>query len=157
MATDKADKGRIAAQNRRARRDYAIEETFEAGLVLTGTEVKSLRLAQASINEAYAAVRDGELFLLNAHIPEYKPGIRFTHTPRRERKLLLKGREIRKLIGAVEREGMTLIPLSIYFNPRGLAKIEIALARGRNQRDKRDVIKERDWKMEQARLRRDKN
>ncbi len=156
MASNNAVKGRIAAQNRRARRDYAIEETFEAGLVLTGTEVKSLRLAQASINEAYAGVRKGELYLINAHIPEYKPGIRFTHAPRRDRKLLLKGREIRKLLGAVEREGMTLIPLSIYFNQRGLAKIELALARGRTHRDKRDVIKERDWKMEQARLRREK-
>ena len=156
MATNSPEKGRIAAQNRRARRDYAIEETFEAGLVLTGTEVKSLRESKASINESYAGVRKGELFLFNAHIPEYRAGGRFTHAPRRDRKLLLKWREIRKLIGSVEREGMTLVPLSIYFNKRGLAKIELALARGRTMRDKRAVIKERDWKIEQSRLRREK-
>lgn len=156
MASNSPEKGRIAASNRRARRDYAIEETFEAGLVLTGTEVKSLRASQASINESYAGVRAGELFLFNAHIPEYRAGARFGHAPRRDRKLLLKGREIRKLIGSVERDGMTLIPLSIYFNKRGIAKVELALARGRRQIDKRAVLKERDWKLEQARLRREK-
>ena len=146
---------RFAAQNRRARHDYLIESTLEAGIQLTGTEVKSLREGRASIGEAYAGEKDGELYLLNAHIPEYAAS-RVNHEPRRARKLLVHKREMRKLLGAVTREGKTLVPLSIYFNKRGRAKVDLALASGKNQADKRAAIKERDWKREQARLMRGK-
>ena len=156
MARKSAPRGPLAAQNRRARRDYAVEEIFEAGLVLTGTEVKSLRAGQASIAESYAGDEGGELFLLNAHIPEYRAAGHFGHEPRRPRKLLLKKREIGKLIGAVRRQGMTLVPLSIFFNPRGIAKVELALARGRRNYDKRAAVKARDWKRDKARLMRDR-
>jgi SsrA-binding protein len=154
MAKDAAPK-RYAAQNRRARHDYFIESTLEAGIQLTGTEVKSLREGRASIAEAYAAEKDGELYLLNAHIPEYSAS-RFNHEPRRPRKLLVHKREMRKLLGAVSREGKTLVPLAIYFNKRGRAKLDLALARGKHKADKRAAIKERDWKREQGRLMRDK-
>ncbi|MBL8661146.1 MAG: SsrA-binding protein SmpB [Rhodospirillales bacterium] len=140
------------AKNRRARFDYAIEDTFEAGVMLAGTEVKSLRRGQASINEAYAGERGGELFLFNAHVPEYEAGKTFGHEPRRARKLLLHRREIAKLIIAIRREGMTLIPLSIYFNKRGVAKVGLALARGKQKADKRAAIKDRDWKRQKSRL-----
>jgi SsrA-binding protein len=140
------------AQNRRARFDYSIEDTFEAGLMLTGSEVKSLRRGQASINEAYAGEKGGEIFLFNAYVPEYEAGKTFGHEPRRARKLLLHRREIAKLIIAVRREGMTLIPLSIYFNKRGLAKVALALARGKQKADKRAAIKDRDWKRQKSRL-----
>ena len=143
--------GRIAAQNRRARYDYAIAETFEAGLVLTGSEVKSLRAGKGNINEAYAAAKDGEIFLLNAHISEYAQA-REGHDPLRARKLLLKKREVRKLLGAVQREGMTIVPLKIYFNARGIAKAEIGLAKGRKKHDRREREKERDWDRQKARL-----
>jgi len=143
---------RIAAQNRRARHDYHIEERFEAGLALVGTEVKSLRQGHASISEAYAGEKGGELFLFNAHIPEYESGRHFGHEPRRPRKLLLHRREIGRLIGAVRREGMTLVPLSVYFNRRGLAKVDLALARGMQKVDKRAAVKDRDWKRDKARL-----
>ncbi len=140
------------AQNRRARYDYSIGETFEAGLMLAGTEVKSLRRGQASITESYAGEKGGELFLFNAHVPEYESGKTFGHEPRRPRKLLLRRREIAKLLGAIRREGMTLIPLSIYFNKRGLAKVALALARGKQKADKRMAIKERDWQRQKSRL-----
>ena len=146
------DKVKTVAENRRARFDYFIEETFEAGIALSGTEVKSLRFGEGSIAEAYAHVHDGEAWLINANIPEFSHGNRFNHEPKRPRKLLLNGREIEKLFGAVARQGMTLVPLSIYFNSRGRAKVELALAKGRKLHDKRDYEKEKDWKKEQGRL-----
>ncbi|MDP6805016.1 MAG: SsrA-binding protein SmpB [Rhodospirillales bacterium] len=156
MARKRPSPGRIAVRNRKARYAYAIEDTFEAGIALAGSEVKSLRDGKASINEAYATSRDGELFLLNAHIPEYLQAGRFNHEPRRPRKLLMKRREINRLTGAVQREGMTLVPLAIYFNDRGRAKVELALARGKHHYDKRATVKQRDWKIEKARLLRDR-
>lgn len=148
---------KIAAENRRARYHYEIGETFEAGLMLTGTEVKSLRTGKATIAESYASVdRAGELYLINATIPEYLQANRFNHEPKRHRKLLLKSREIAKLSQGVEREGMTIVPLKIYFNERGRAKIEIALARGKQLHDKRETEKKRDWNREKGRLLREK-
>src|SRR5881275_2738615 len=146
------DKQQVVAENRRARFDYFIEERFEAGIQLAGTEVKALRSGEGSIAEAYATVEGEEVWLINSHIPEYSHGNRFNHDPRRPRKLLLKNREIAKLQGAVARQGLTLVPLSIYFNGRGRAKVELALAKGKKVHDKRDTIKERDWKREQQRL-----
>ena len=146
------DKVKTVAENRRARFDYAIDETFEAGIVLQGTEVKSLRFGEGTIAESYAEVKDEEVWLINSNIPEFSHGNRFNHQPKRARKLLLNQREIAKLHGAVARKGMTLVPLSIYFNGQGRAKVELALARGKNVRDKRDTSKERDWKREQGRL-----
>ena len=146
------DKKKVVAENRRARFDYAIEETLEAGIALTGTEVKSLRFGEGSIAESYAEVRDGQVWLINSNVPEFSHGNRFNHEPKRPRKLLLHGREIEKLFGAVSRQGMTLVPLSIYFNSRGRAKVELALARGRKLHDKREHEKEKDWKREQGRL-----
>lgn len=148
---------RIAAQNRKARHNYFIEDTLEAGIMLLGTEVKSLRAGQANLNDAYAAEQDGAIYLLNAHIPEYKHGNRNNHAPRRARKLLLRTREVNKLLGAISREGMTAVPLSIYFNARGIAKVELGLAKGKKQHDKRATIKERDWNREKARALRAKN
>ena len=150
------DKKKTVAENRRARFDYHIDETVEAGIMLTGTEVKSLRFGEGSIAEAYAEVRDSECWLVNSNVPEFSHGNRFNHEPKRPRKLLLHQREIDKLQGAVERKGMTLVPLSIYFNSRGRAKVELALARGKNAADKRHTIKERDWKREQQRIMRDR-
>ena len=149
-------KKKTVAENRRARFDYFIEETFEAGIALSGTEVKSLRFGEGSITEAYAEVRDGECWLINANIPEFSHGNRFNHEPKRPRKLLLHTREIEKMIGAVERKGMTLVPLSVYFNSRGRAKVELALAKGKQTHDKRQTIKDRDWKRDKARLLRDR-
>ena len=149
------DKKKTVAENRRARFDYFIEDVFEAGIALTGTEVKSLRFGEGSITESYAEVKDGQVFLINSNVPEFSHGNRFNHEPKRPRKLLLHEREIAKLTGAVERKGMTLVPLSIYFNGRGRAKVELALAKGKNVADKRQTIKERDWKREQQRLMRD--
>jgi SsrA-binding protein len=146
------DKKKIVAENRRARFDYFIDEVFEAGIVLTGTEVKSLRFGEGSIAESYAEVKDDEVWLVNSNVPEFSHGNRFNHEPKRPRKLLLKERQIAKMHGAVAREGMTLVPLSIYFNGKGRAKVELALARGKKAHDKRDTIKERDWKREQSRL-----
>ena len=146
------DKKKIVAENRRARFDYFIEDKLEAGIALTGTEVKSLRHGEGSIAESYATVDGEEVWLINSHIPEYSHGNRLNHQPKRPRKLLLKGREISKLQGAVARQGLTLVPLSIYFNSRGRAKVEIALARGKKVHDKRETVKERDWKREQQRL-----
>ena len=146
------DKKKVVAENRRARFDYFVEDRIEAGIALVGTEVKALRQGEGSIAESYATVADEEVWLINSHIPEYSHGNRLNHEPRRQRKLLLKGREIAKLHGAVTRQGLTLVPLSIYFNSRGRAKVELALARGKKVHDKRDTIKERDWKREQGRL-----
>lgn len=154
--TSSFDKQKTVALNRRARFDYFLEETFEAGIALSGTEVKSLRFGEGSITEAYAEVRDGECWLINANIPEFSHGNRFNHEPKRPRKLLLHTREIEKMIGAVERKGMTLVPLSIYFNSRGRAKVELALAKGKQAHDKRETIKDRDWKRDKARLLRDR-
>jgi SsrA-binding protein len=146
------DKKKVVAENRRARFDYFVDDRVEAGIALTGTEVKSLRHGEGSIAESYATVEGEEVWLINSHIPEYSHGNRLNHQPRRARKLLLKGREISKLQGAVARQGLTLVPLSLYFNSRGRAKVELALARGKKVHDKRDTVKERDWKREQARL-----
>src|SRR4051812_26680966 len=146
------DKQKVVAENRRARFDYFIEERFEAGIQLTGTEVKSLRYGEGAIAESYATVDGDEVWLVNSHVPEYSHGNRQNHEPKRARKLLLKVREIAKLNGAISRQGLTLVPLSIYFNASGRAKIELALARGKKAHDKRDTIKERDWKREQQRL-----
>ncbi len=147
------DKKKIVAENRRARFDYAIEQTFEAGIALTGTEVKALRFGEGSIAESYAEVAaDGGVWLVNSNIPEFSHGNRFNHEPKRPRKLLLHAREINKLHGAVARDGMTLVPLMVYFNSRGRAKVELALAKGRKAHDKREHIKERDWKKEAGRI-----
>ena len=145
-------KVKTVAENRRARFDFAIESTLEAGIALTGTEVKSLRFGQGSIAESYAEVRDGAVWLVNSNVPEYSHGNRENHEPKRPRKLLLHEREIDKLDAAVSRKGMTLVPLSIYFNARGRAKVELALAKGRQHQDKREYEKEKDWKREAGRL-----
>ena len=147
---------KLIAENRRARFDYFLEEKFEAGLSLTGSEVKSLRLGKANIAESYAAAEGRQLTLVNAYIPEYGPANRFNHEPRRPRRLLLRRKEIDKLLGAVRRDGRTLIPTRLYFNDKGLAKLELALAKGKSAPDKRHVVAERDWKREQGRLMREK-
>jgi SsrA-binding protein len=152
QSTPAFDKKKIVAENRRARFDYAVDEVFEAGLVLQGTEVKALRFGEGTIAESYAEVRDGQVWLVNANIPEFSHGNRHNHEPKRPRKLLLSAREINKMHGAVARQGMTLVPLSVYFNSRGRAKVELALAKGRKSHDKREHIKEQDWKREAARL-----
>ena len=141
----------LVAQNRRARYDYSIEDTIEAGLMLTGSEVKSLRLGRGSITEAFAGEKGGEIWLMNAHFPEYEGARNFGHEPRRPRKLLLHRRQIERLIGAVRREGMTLVPMRIYFNDRGRAKIEIGLAKGKRNVDKRQDIKNREWQRDKQR------
>jgi SsrA-binding protein len=150
--TNPFDKQKIVAENRRARYDYFVEDRFETGIALTGTEVKALRQGEGSIAESYASVEGEEVWLINSHIPEYSHGNRLNHEPRRPRKLLLKRREIAKLHGAVTRQGLTLVPLSIYFNGTGRAKVELALARGKKVHDKRETVKDRDWKREQQRL-----
>ena len=148
---------RYVAQNRRARHDYLIEQTLEAGLVLHGTEVKVLRTGQASIAEAYAQPEGGELFLVNANIPEYGSSAHFNHQPRRPRKLLLHRKELNRLMGAIRREGVTIVPLSIYFTERGRAKVELGLARGKRKADKRQAERDRDWQRSRARLLRTRN
>ena len=148
--------GKAIAENRKARYDYAIEDTFEAGLMLVGTEVKSLRNGKANIAESYASYEDDELWLINGHIPEYLQANRFNHEPRRRRKLLMSKREIVKLSQAVAREGMTLVPLKLYFNDRGKAKLLIGLAKGKKNHDKRQTEKARDWNREKSRLLRDR-
>lgn len=150
------DKQKIVAENRKARFNYFIEDTYEAGLALTGTEVKALRKGEGTIAESYAEVRDGQCWLINANIPEYSHGNRLNHEPKRMRKLLLHAREIAKFVGAVEKKGMTLVPLSVYFNATGRAKVELALARGKQTHDKRATIKDRDWKRDKARVMREK-
>jgi SsrA-binding protein len=147
---------KVVADNRRARFDYEIMDTFEAGIELKGPEVKSLREGRANIGESYASVTDGELFLVNAYVPEYRQANRFNHDTRRPRKLLLHRRQIDKLAGGVLREGLTIVPLRIYFNERGRAKVGIALAKGKKLHDKRETIKERTWNRERARLLREK-
>lgn len=157
MASRKDDGRRIVAENRRARYEYFITETYEAGLQLTGTEVKSLRRDQANIAESYASSEEDGLWLINAYIPEYQGAGRFfQHEPRRKRRLLLHKKEIHKFTIAMQRRGLTLIPLELYFNPRGIAKLKLALAQGKKMHDKREVAKKRDWNREKARLMRDK-
>ncbi|WP_420404727.1 SsrA-binding protein SmpB [Nisaea sp.] len=146
----------VIAKNRRARHDYFIEDTIEAGLVLTGSEVKSLRDGKASIGESYAGQDRGELTLFNAHIPEYPAAEPFNHEPRRPRRLLVHKKERDKLLGLIQREGATLVPLQLYFNRRGIAKLALGIAKGKKQRDKRETEKKRDWQREKARLMRDK-
>ena len=149
-------KRKVVADNRRARHEYFIDEVLEAGIVLQGTEVKALREGHANIAESYASVEDGEVYLINANIPEYSGGNRQNHPPKRKRKLLLKIREIAKLAIAVQRKGFTLVPLKLYFNERGMAKLEIGIAQGKKGHDKRAVEKERDWKREKGRLLRER-
>ncbi|MDP7540383.1 MAG: SsrA-binding protein SmpB, partial [Alphaproteobacteria bacterium] len=143
---------RAVAQNRKARHDYFIEDSLEAGLVLVGTEVKSMRAGRASLGDSYAEARDGEMFLLNANISRYPAANRQNHEPMRPRKLLLHRREIARLSGLVQRQGYTLVPLKLYFNDRGRAKVQIGIARGRKQHDKREREKERSWQREKGRL-----
>ena len=157
MASKPEPRFKIAAENRRARYEFEIGEKIEAGLALTGTEVKSLRTGKATIAESYVGVtHSGEVELINANIPEYLQANRFNHEPKRARKLLLKAREIVKLAQGVEREGMTIVPLKLYFNERGRAKLEIALGRGKKLHDKRETEKKRDWNREKARVLRDR-
>ena len=152
MAAKTDRKLRVIADNRKARFNYEIGEVFEAGVALTGSEVKSLRQGKATIAESYADARAGEIWLVNANIPEYLQAGRFNHLPKRPRRLLLHRNQINKLMGAVEREGMTLVPLKLYFNEKGRAKIEIALARGKKLYDKRQTEKKRSWERERGRL-----
>jgi len=147
--------GKLIAENRRARFDYFLEQTFEAGLSLTGSEVKSLRNGRANIAESYAAVEGDEIVLVNADIPPYAQANRFNHEPRRPRKLLLHRKEIDRLIGAVQREGRTIVPTKLYWNDKGMAKLELALAKGKKLHDKRDTAAERDWQRDKARLMKD--
>jgi SsrA-binding protein len=156
MAKKEAPERKYAAQNRKARHNYFIDEVLEAGIMLAGTEVKSLRQGKATIGDAYAADKGGELWLYNMNIPEYDSGGYSRHEEKRARKLLLKKREIDKLLGAVQRDGITLVPLSIYFNPRGIAKVELGLARGKKNYDKRETVKKREWNKQQARLLRER-
>jgi SsrA-binding protein len=150
------EKIKVVAENRRARYDFFIDDKFEAGIALTGTEVKSLRFGEGTIAESYAEVKNGQVWLINANIPEFSHGNRYNHEPKRPRKLLLNIREINKMHAAVMRQGMTLVPLSVYFNGQGRAKVELALAKGKKAPDKRATEKERDWKKEQGRIMRDK-
>jgi len=152
MAAKPEPNFKIAADNRRARFNYAIGDTFEAGIALTGTEVKSLRTGKATIAESFASAKDGEIWLYNANIPEYLQANRFNHAPKRPRKLLLHKREIARLANAVDREGMTIVPLRLYFNEKGRAKLQIAIARGKKLHDKRETEKKRDWNREKSRL-----
>ena len=152
MAKEKNPNSKTVAENRKARFSYEVLDTYEAGLALTGTEVKSLREGKANIQESYASVEGGEIWLINSYLPEYLQGNRFNHEPRRRRKLLLNKREMGRLAQGVEREGMTMVPLKIYFNERGRAKLLLGLARGKKLHDKRETEKERDWGREKARL-----
>lgn len=147
---------KVIAENRRARFDYFFEDTFEAGIVLTGTEVKSLRNGRANITESYASVEGTDIALINADIPPYTQANRFNHEPRRIRKLLLHRKQIDRLMGAVQREGLTIVPVKLYFNEKGFAKLQIALAKGKKNHDKREAVAERDWQRDKARLMRDK-
>ena len=156
MAAKPERRFKVVADNRKARFNYELGEHFEAGVALTGSEVKSLRAGKATIAESYADARDGEIWLVNSNIPEYLQAHRFNHAPKRPRKLLLHKRQIDKLAGAVEREGMTIVPLKLYFNDKGRAKVEIALARGKKLHDKRETLKRRSWERERGRLMRQK-
>jgi SsrA-binding protein len=157
MTKKKETPNRIAAQNRRARFDYAILEEMEVGIMLTGSEVKSLRLGRASITESYAGDMQGELYLFNANIPEYTQANIFNHEPKRPRKLLVRKRQMIKLLNAIQRKGLTLVALSIYFNEKGRAKVSLALAKGKNVVDKRETLKERDWNRDKSRILRDRD
>ncbi|HEX7006225.1 MAG TPA: SsrA-binding protein SmpB [Alphaproteobacteria bacterium] len=156
MAAKDAAPTRLIAQNRKARHEYFIEDKLEAGIVLTGTEVKSLRQGRSTISEAYAGEKGGEIWLFNAYIPEYQAASQFNHETRRPRKLLLHKRQRDRLIGEVQREGITLVPLSLYFNERGIAKVELGIAKGKRKYDKRETVKQRDWERQKARLMRAK-
>ncbi len=152
MTKNQVNTQHIVTQNRRARYDYSIEETFNAGLSLTGSEVKSLRAGRASLVDAYADDRSGDFYLCNSNIPEYGPAGRFNHEPKRPRKFLLKRKEMNFLIGAINQKGKTVVALSIYFNERGLAKVQLGLATGKRQVDKREAIQKRDWQRQKNRL-----
>ncbi len=156
MAKKTSDGRKVIADNRRARYNFAIDDVQEAGLVLTGTEVKSLRNGKANIAESYASYEDGEMWLINSHIPEYLQANRNNHEPTRRRKLLLKAREIARMSMAVARDGMTVVPLKLYFNDRGVAKLEIALGKGKKNHDKRQTEQKRDWQRDKARLMRER-
>lgn len=151
-----SDQYRVVAQNRRARFDYEIVEALEVGIILTGSEVKSLRLGTSSINEAFAGEMEGEIFLFNANIPEYLEANRFNHEPKRPRKLLMRRRQLNKFLSSIRRKGMTLVPLKLYFNAKGRAKLELGLGRGKRTVDKRNTIKERDWQRDKARVMRER-
>jgi len=152
MAAPIIDAARIAAQNRKARHDYTIADTFEAGIVLTGSEVKSLRAGRANIQESYAAEKEGEIFLVNAYIPEYKQAGQFNHEPRRPRKLLLHRKQIDRLQAAIKRKGYTLVPLMLYFNEKNKVKLSLGLGKGKKRHDKRETEKRRDWDRQKQRL-----
>jgi SsrA-binding protein len=156
MAKKADPEKKVVADNRKARFSYAIDGTIEAGIMLMGSEVKALRTGKATIAESYAQAKDGEIWLVNAYIPEYTMANRFNHEPKRMRKLLVRKTEARKLSAAVQREGMTLIPLRVYFNPKGIAKIELGIAKGKKLHDKRETEKQRDWARDKARLMRAK-
>lgn len=156
MAKKQEPERKLIAENRRARFDYSIEDTIEAGIQLLGTEVKSLRAGRANIAESYASTEKGELWLINSTIPIYPPAGQFNHEPTRPRKLLVRQRELKRLASAVNREGRTLAPLKLYFNDRGVAKLLVALAKGKKAHDKREATKDREWKRQQGRLMRDK-
>ncbi len=157
MAQGASDGRKLVAQNRKARRDYFIGSSFEVGIQLVGTEVKSLRAGRANLSDAYAVERHGEIYLNNAHIAAYDAGGQFNHAPRRSRKLLLHKREIRKLLGTLRRGGVTLVPLSLYFNARGRAKVELAIASGKRKYDKRAAEKAHDWRRQKERVLRARN
>jgi SsrA-binding protein len=152
----KRDSGKLVAENRKARFNYEIEDTIEAGIVLTGSEVKSLRAGKANIAESYASNEDGEIYLINAHVAEYPGAARDGHEPTRRRKLLLHKREMARLLGAMQRQGMALVPLRLYFNARGIAKLQLGLGRGKKVFDKRETEKKRDWERHKGRLMREK-
>lgn len=152
MSKPDPERYKLAADNRKARYSYAITETLEAGIALQGTEIKSLRGGKATIDESYAGPMGNELFLFNAHIPEYLEANRFNHDVRRPRKLLLHRRQINKLMGAIQREGYTVIPLKVYFNDKGRAKVELGLGKGKKLHDKRETEKTRDWNRDKARI-----
>jgi len=156
MASKREDGSTLAAENRKARHEYFITDSWEAGIALLGSEVKSLRVGQSNITESYASFEDEGLWLINSYIAEYKGAALFQHEPRRKRRLLLHAREIHKLKLAIERKGMTIVPLELYFNAKGRAKVKIGLAEGKKLHDKRETEKKRDWNREKARLMRDK-
>ncbi len=155
-AAHKVDGIKVVADNRRARYDYEIMQSFEAGLELKGSEVKSLRVGHVNLGESYAAMKGQELFLINTNIAEYREANRFNHEQKRPRKLLLNRKEIDRLAVGIQREGLTIIPLKMFFNPRGMVKVDIALARGKKNVDKRETIKARDWDREKSRVLRDR-
>ena len=151
--TDKKEKSStLIAENRKARYEYFIEEDIEAGIILTGTEVKSLRMGRSTISDAHAAEKQGELWIFNLNIPEYKMGNRYNHDPKRPRKLLLHKKQVNKLLGKIKIKGLTLVPLKMYFNPRGMVKILLGVGKGKKEYEKRDTIKQRDWQREQRAL-----